>query len=96
MSTIPFTMRLDEDIKRNLEEEAKLEDRSASYLATRAIKDMLDGKARKRKLILDAVAEADKGVFISEEKMDAWVNSWDTENELLMPKPDISAKNVAV
>ena len=89
MGTIPFTMRLDEEIKRELEVEAKLADRSAAYLATRAIKEMLERKTRKRKIIQEAVAEADKGAFISEEKMDAWVNSWDSENELPTPTSDV-------
>lgn len=82
-------MRLDDDLKRALEAEAKREDRSASYLASRAIKNMLSEKAAKHRKIEDAVAEAKKGIFISEEKMTAWVNSWDTDNELPQPEPDI-------
>ncbi|MDP2732440.1 MAG: hypothetical protein Q8O63_04930 [Hoeflea sp.] len=95
MSTVPFTLRLDKDLKTSLEAEAKLEDRSASYLAARAIKMMLEAKAAKRRLIEEAVAEADKGVFISEEKMNAWVESWDTENELPEPEPDVFLKTPA-
>jgi len=78
MSTIPFTMRLDEDIKRELEAEAKLADRSASYIATKAIKE-----------IQEAIAEADKGAFISEEKMTEWFESLGTDNELPEPEPDV-------
>lgn len=92
MSTVPFTLRLDKDLKTSLEAEAKLEDRSASYLATRAIKMMLEAKAAKRRLIEEAVAEADKGVFISEEKMNAWFRSIGSENELPEPEPDIFLK----
>lgn len=92
MTTVPFTMRLDKDLKSSLEAEAKLEDRSASYLATRAIKMLLEAKAAKRRLIEEAVAEAGKGVFISEEKMNAWVESWDTGNELPEPEPDVFLK----
>ncbi len=93
MGTVPFTMRLDEDLKSNLEAEAKLEDRSASYLATRAIRLMIEAKAAKRRIIEEAVAEADKGVFISEEKMTAWFMSLGTENELPEPEPDIFPNN---
>ena len=89
MGTIPFTMRLDEELKSTLEAEAKLEDRSASYLATRAIKRMLVEKEAKRRLIENAVVEADKGEFISEEKMNAWFLSLGTDNELAEPEPDI-------
>jgi len=89
MSTIPFTMRLDEDIKRELEAEAKLADRSASYIATKAIKELLERKARKRQIIQEAIAEADKGAFISEEKMTEWFESLGTDNELPEPEPDV-------
>lgn len=89
MATVPFTMRLDETLKRSLEEEARLEERSASQLATRAIRKMLEAKAAKRKLIEEAIAEADKGVFISDEKMTAWFLSLDTDHELPEPEPDI-------
>ncbi len=95
MGTVPFTMRIDETLKRALEDEARREERSASQLATRAIRKMLDAKAAQRKMILEAVAEADKGIFISEEKMTAWVDSWDTENELPEPEPDIFLRKSA-
>lgn len=87
MSTIPFTMRLDEEVKHGLEAEAKLEDRSASYLATRAIKDMLKAKVAKRQLIEAAIVEADEGEFISEEEMTKWFLSLGTKNEL--PEPEV-------
>ena len=89
MPTTPFSIRLDTKVKARLEREARLEDRSAGYVAQKAIEDYLDAKAYKRECLREAVAEANKGVFISEEAMDAWVNSWDTDNELPMPEPDI-------
>ncbi|MBC7283251.1 hypothetical protein [Hoeflea sp.] len=89
MSAVPFTMRLDKDLKTSLEAEAKLEDRSASYLATRAIRMMLEAKVAKRRLIGEAVAEADKGAFVSEEKMNAWFQSIGSDHELPEPEPDV-------
>ncbi|MEM1376712.1 MAG: hypothetical protein AAGG69_04910 [Pseudomonadota bacterium] len=89
MPSTTFTMRLDETTKKALEAEAKLKDRSAAYIAKQAITQMLDREAYKREKIGDAVREADNGVFISEEAMDAWVNSWGSDKELPPPKPDI-------
>ena len=89
MPTTPFSIRLDTEVKAKLEQEARLEDRSAGYIAQKAIEDYLDAKAYKRECLREAIAEADKGVFISEEAMDAWIESWGTENELPMPEPDI-------
>lgn len=39
--------------------------------------------------IRDALAEADKGIFVSSEAVHRWMESWDTENELPIPEPDI-------
>jgi predicted transcriptional regulator len=89
MPATPFSIRLDPAVKAKLEQEARLEDRSAGYIAQKAIEDYLDAKAYKRECLREAVAEADKGVFISEEAMDTWINSWGTENELPTPKPDV-------
>jgi predicted transcriptional regulator len=92
MGTVPFTLRLEEELKSSLEAEAKREDRSAAYLATRAIKAMLDTKAAKRRLIEDAMAEADKGAFVSEEAMNAWFQSLGTDDELPDPDADVVVK----
>ncbi len=40
-----------------------------------------------------AQEEADKGIFISQEKITAWLDSWGTENELEAPEPDIFPNN---
>jgi predicted transcriptional regulator len=49
----------------------------------------LSAKEYKRQALDEAAAEADKGVFISDEAMTAWVSSWGTENELPPPEPNI-------
>jgi hypothetical protein len=36
-----------------------------------------------------ALEEADKGVFVSSEAAHRWMESWDTDNELPIPEPDI-------
>ena len=40
----------------------------------------------------DAVRKADEGVFVSAEKVHAWMRSWGTDNELPRPEPDIFVK----
>jgi predicted transcriptional regulator len=89
MAAVPFSIRLEPDVRSRLEEEAKSLDRSASYVATKAIESFLEARAAKRQALIEAVAEADKGVFISEEAMDAWIDSWGTDNELPPPEPDV-------
>ena len=92
MSGTPFSLRLAPDIRSRLESEAKILDRSASYVATKAIESFLDGRAERRRMLEAAVAEADKGVFISSEAMNAWMDSWDTDHELPPPEPDVFLK----
>lgn len=89
MVTERLSLRIDANLKKNLELEARREERSASYLAVKAIEAMLRERAEKRAAIREAVAEADKGAFISQEATDAWVSSWGEEPELPPPEPDI-------
>ena len=50
---------------------------------------MIEARQARRAAIGAALAQADQGRFISEEVMMAWINTWDTDQEGPMPKPDI-------
>lgn len=89
MATERLSLRIDANLKKNLELEARREERSASYLAVKAIEAMLRERAGKRAAAREAIAEAGKGAFISQEAMDAWVSSWGEESELPPPEPDV-------
>jgi len=90
MPNVPFSLRMDEDIKSRLEAEAKQRDRSASWIATKAIESYLYACEEKRHAIAKALSEADKGVFISSEAMNSWVDTWGTDMENNLPEPEIS------
>jgi len=94
MPTTPYSVRLDDEVRKALEAEAKLEDRPASQLAARAIKSMLDAKAAKRAMIDAALAEADGGAFVSSDAMRGWVNSWGSDRELPAPTADLQTKKL--
>lgn len=96
MSTVPFSLRMTPEIKEQLEQEAGLLDRSSSYIALQAIKDYLQNASRKRQAIDAALEEADKGVFISQQAMNDWVDSWGTADEMEPPKPDIYPEKSSV
>jgi predicted transcriptional regulator len=89
MASVQLSVRMDPQIKARLENEARLEDRSASYIIQRALDQYLSAKEYKRRALEEAATEADKGVFISDEAMTAWVSSWGTAGELPPPEPDI-------
>jgi predicted transcriptional regulator len=90
MGTTPYSIRLDDDLRKSLEKEAALEDRPPAQLAVRAIRAMLEAKAAKRAAINAALADADQGNFISADAMNAWIDTWDSDNELPPPKADIT------
>jgi len=89
VATERLSLRIDAGLKKSLEQEARREDRSASYLAVKAIEAMLRNRVEKRAAIRAAIAEAGKGDFISQDAMDTWVASWDSDAELPPPEPDI-------
>ena len=89
MTTERLSLRIDANLKKNLEREARREERSVSYLAVKAIEAMLRDRAEKRAAIQVAVSEADEGAFISQGAMDAWVSSWGENSELPPPEPDV-------
>jgi predicted transcriptional regulator len=89
MASVPFPLRLESQLKDRLEEAAQNEDRSAVEMASRAIKVFLDARDARRRDLEDAIAEADKGIFVSSEAVERWMASWDTDHELPMPEPDI-------
>ena len=89
MATERLSLRIDAGLKKSLEREAKREDRSASWLAVKAIEAMLRNRIEKRAAVRAAIAEAGKGEFISQGAMDTWIASWGSDAELPLPEPDI-------
>lgn len=91
MGSSPYSIRLDDDLKKSLEREAEIEDRPPAQLAVRAIRAMLEAKATKRAVIEAALVKADQGALVSSEAVNTWIESWDTEDELPAPATDVSA-----
>ena len=89
MTTTPFSVRIDEDLRAQLKQEAQQLQRSESFVAATAIKKYLESCSQKRKAIDAAVKKAEQGNFISSEKMNEWVDSWGSENEQPLPTADI-------
>ncbi|MDB5525746.1 MAG: hypothetical protein JWM58_3509 [Rhizobium sp.] len=93
MASVSFSLRRDLDLKHRLEEAAQSEDRSPKDIASDAIAAFLDAREFKKAEIEAALAEADKGIFVFQEAVDRWMDSWDADNELPMPEPDIFPAN---
>ena len=89
VATERLSVRIDANLKKSLEEEARRERRTASYLAVEAIEALLRSRAEKRAAIRAALDEADRGEFVSRDAMDAWVSSWDRNSAEPPPEPDV-------
>lgn len=75
MPTTTFTTRIDPELKARLEQIAKYEDRSASYLANQAIKALVEEREATYGLIETALALTETGEIIPEGAVDAWLNA---------------------
>jgi predicted transcriptional regulator len=89
MGEVPLSLHVKAELKEELEKEAHFSSQSASEIAEEAIGSYLDHRARLRKALDAAAAEADKGVFISSEAMLPWVKDLFDGKKTPPPKPDI-------
>jgi len=88
MST-PISLRLDDELKRELEELARREERPLSQVAVRALRAYVQARKERREAIEEAMRQADEGRFVSAEAIHDWMRSWDTEDEAPPPAPDV-------
>ncbi|MGL4490222.1 MAG: CopG family ribbon-helix-helix protein [Rhizobiaceae bacterium] len=99
MTSKTFSMRMDSDTKKKLEEEAARMERSASWVAQKAIQDYLAREEALKQSLRAAIAEADKGVFVSGEAVERWMDRWADGFDDPFPEPDVfpdqKAKKIA-
>ena len=89
MATSPFSVRIDDDVRKKLKDEANQLRRSESFVANEAIKKYLIAAEAKRRAIDAALSLADEGEFVSSQAMADWVDSWGTDQEKALPEADI-------
>ena len=86
MPSSTFTVRVDSAAKKRLEKLAKSTGRSRSYLAAEAINEYLDVNEWQVAGIKSAIEAADRGDLVPHDQVRAWVESWDGDHELPMPR----------
>lgn len=84
-------MRVPEELKEQLDYLSHATKRTKAYLAAEALTEYVRRNAWKAKELHEALAEADKGEFISHEAMTAWAAVGFSE-QLPPPEPDIFLK----
>jgi predicted transcriptional regulator len=89
MANDRITIRVEPELKQWFEQEAKRRDRSVGYMVNQSMKQAMDSSEARDQMIREAMAEADRGTFVSQEAVHKWMDSWDTENEIPLPEPDV-------
>jgi predicted transcriptional regulator len=88
MSSATFSMRMDADTKRRLEEQAALSDRSAAWIAQKAIEEYLGRSDALRQAVQEAL-DNDDGRRTSGEAVMRWLSRWGDGHDEPMPEADI-------
>jgi predicted transcriptional regulator len=88
-SSATFSVRLPDDLRQEVDDFAKATKRSRSFVVKEAVAAYMQEQKAYLAAIDEALAEADRGVFISGEAVSKWLASWGTPDELPAPEPDI-------
>lgn len=76
MSTASLTARIDPDLKAELEQIARFEHRSASFLANQAIRNLVEERRATRELVDTGLALVEMGApSVASEDVHAWLVS---------------------
>ncbi len=89
MGEVPLSLHVDARLKEKLEDEARIENVTADDLAQRAIENYLWLKDQDREIMRARIAEADRGLFISEEAMMLWMDQLEDDIDAPAPEPDV-------
>jgi predicted transcriptional regulator len=78
MPTTSFTARIDADLKVELEEIARFEDRSASWLANQAIRNFVEERIATRELLRAGLALIERGAEgVAPDAVHEWLSADD-------------------
>jgi predicted transcriptional regulator len=84
-----FSVRLPDDLKAGVAQLAALTKRSRAFIVKEAVAAYVEEHRAYLEAVDEALAEADKGVFVSGDAVFAWLGSLGMANERPMPEPDI-------
>lgn len=86
MASTTFTVRVDEAVKRRLEQLAERTGRTRSFLAAEAINAYLDINEWQVAGIRQAMASLDRGEAVAHQDVKDWVSSWGDDEERPPPR----------
>jgi RHH-type rel operon transcriptional repressor/antitoxin RelB len=74
--TTTMTIRLNTELKQQLDRLSKVTNRSKSFLAAEALRDFIEVNEWQIREISDAIKEADDGDFASDEEVNKVYSKW--------------------
>jgi predicted transcriptional regulator len=92
MGEVPLSLHLDAKAMERLQREARQREMPVGDLARSVIERFLEIQDIEREIMAQRIAEADKGVFISEEAMLRWMERLDDDIDAPPPEPDVFLK----
>ncbi len=81
-----LTIRVEQEVKDRLDDQAKKQRRSKSFIAAEAINGYLKVREWQEKRIVEALAAADGGQGATHQSVLDWIDAWDTDSEYTAPK----------
>ncbi|MBF0605125.1 MAG: ribbon-helix-helix protein, CopG family [Nitrospirae bacterium] len=86
---LPLSVRINDDLKDGLSKLVESTERTQSFLTNEALRQYLEQEAWQIQAIQEVVQEvetASEDDFIEHEKVDNWLASWGSENEMELPR----------
>ena len=84
-----MSIEVPDHVKAKFDRLAESRDVPRTELVSEALIRYIDDETDYLDAVDDASSEVDNGVFVSGDKVIAWMKSWGTSSELPMPEPDI-------
>jgi predicted transcriptional regulator len=88
-----FSVRLPADIRRQVDDIARITKRSRSFIVKEAVSSYVAAREDYINQLDEAVKSAESGIGHSGEQTFSWMETWGTENEIASPEPDIIPKS---
>jgi predicted transcriptional regulator len=87
-----FSIRLPEDLRNEVDRLAEASRRSRAYIIKEAVEAYVAGQRAYEKAVDEALIEANKGVFVSGERVLAWLDELRINSNAPAPEPDVFKK----
>ena len=85
MSTRVLTAHIPEELAEKVDRYAQSMERSRAWIVKQALSNWVDWEEEKHRLTLEGLAAVDRGEFIEDSEVKAWIDSLDTDNPLPLP-----------